>query len=375
MSLYERLGLRRVLNAAGKMTYLGASAVEPEVAEALATAAQGYVEMDRLLDRAGERIAAATGAEAGMVTCAAAAGIAIGVAACITGADLTLVQQVPQVPVTRRKVVIQRGHAIDFGAPILQIIRLGGGEPVEIGSSNDTKPALLKGALTPDVAAVVYVVSHHAVQDGMLPLEQVVAEAHAAGVPVLVDAAAEVDLRKYIATGADLVVYSGHKAIGGPTSGMIAGRRDLIAACRMQNQGIGRTMKIGKEGMIGFLTALDLYVRQDPDGIGEQTRALAEALVAGLQGIAGLTVRAVKDGTRPIWRAQLALEEGARLTARQLIAVLESGDPVVKTRNHEADSGIINLDTRTITREQVPALIQAITLALREEANQNAAGR
>lgn len=364
MSLYARLGLRRVLNAAGKMTYLGASATEPEVAAALAQAAQDYVEMDPLMDRAGALIARFTGAEAGMVTCAAAAGIAIGVAACITGPDLYAVQQVPDVQTRRRKVVLQKGHAIDFGAPIVQMIRMGGGLPVEAGSATSTRPAQLHGALDPDVAAVLYVVSHHAVQDGMLPLEQVVEAAHAAGAPVLVDAAAEVDLNRYIAAGADLVVYSGHKAIGGPTSGMIAGRADLIAACRMQNQGIGRSMKIGKEGIIGFLTALDLYSRQSAEALGERTRSLADALVQALDGIPGLTARAVKDGTRPIWRAQLHIGPDAPLTARQLIAKLESGDPVVKTRNHEADSGIINLDTRTIGADQVSELARAIAGAL-----------
>jgi len=367
MDLYEHLGLRRVINAAGKMTYLGASAVQPGVAAALAEAAGGYVEMDRLMDQAGNLIARATGAEAGMVTCAGAAGLAISFAACIAGTDLTTVQQVPAVRTPRRKVVLQKGHAIDFGAQMVQMIRMAGGRPVEIGSANKTKLAHLTGALGPEVAAVLYVISHHAVQDGMLPLADVVRAAHDAGVPVVVDAAAEVDLTKFSAAGADLVVYSGHKAIGGPTSGLIAGRADLIAACRMQNQGIGRTMKVGKEGIIGFLTALDLYVRQSPAALESTTRTLADALVAALADISGLAARSVKDGTRPIWRAQLHLGAGARLSARQLIGVLESGNPVIKTRNHEADSGIINLDTRTVTAEQVPILAAAIRAALVKE--------
>lgn len=358
--IYAQLGLREVINAAGKMTYLGASAVEPVVAEALATAAQGYVEMDRLHDRAGELVAQATGAQGGMITCAAAAGIAISVAACITGEDLYAVQQVPDVQSPRRKIVLQKGHAVDYGGLITQAVRMAGGRPVEVGSANDTKPAQLQGALGPDVAAVLYVVSHHAVQDGMLSLAAVVTMAHAAGLPVIVDAAAEVDLRKFIATGADLVVYSGHKAIGGPTSGMIAGRADLIAACRMQNVGIGRSMKIGKEGIIGFLAALEQYRNQPPDALEQSTRALAEALVGALGNIPGLTVRVVKDGTRPIYRAQLRLGPDAPLTALELIAKLEAGDPVIKTRNHEAGRGEINLDTRTVTAAQVPIIASAI---------------
>jgi D-glucosaminate-6-phosphate ammonia-lyase len=367
MDAYERLGLRRVINAAGKMTYLGASAVEPEVAAALADAAGSYVEMDRLMDAAGHQIAEATGAEAGMVTACAAAGIAIGVAACITGADLRAVHQVPDLPTQRRDVVLQKGHAVDFGAPISQMIRLGGGRPVEVGSANDTKAEEFDAYLGPNVAAALYVVSHHAVQDGMLPLEAVISLANDRGIPVIVDAAAEVDLCKYVAAGAALVVYSGHKAIGGPTSGLVAGRANLIRACRLQNQGIGRSMKIGKEGIIGLLTALDVYARRQPEVASQQTLRLAESLVSALENTPGLSARAVKDGTRPIWRAQLRLGAESRLTARQLIAVLEAGDPVIKTRNHEAGGGIINLDTRTITAEQVPVLAAAVRLALAGE--------
>lgn len=363
MDLYKRLGLRRVLNAAGKMTYLGASAVEPEVADALATAARGYVEMDRLMDRAGELVAGAAGAEGGMVTCSAAAGIAISVAACITGTDLYAVHQVPDVTTARRRVVLQKGHAVDFGAPITQMIRMSGGIPVEVGSANSTRKGELAGALGPDVAAVLYVVSHHAVQDGMLTLKAVVEEARSRGIPVIVDAAAEVDLGAYVKAGADLVVYSGHKAIGGPTSGLIAGRRDLIEACRLQNQGIGRSMKIGKEGIIGLLTALDLYRRQGAGALEERTRTLAEALAGALSDVAGLTAGLAVDGTRPIWRVQLQLASGA--AAHRLIALLEAGDPVVKTRNHGADSGIINLDTRTLEAEQVPELAARIREAMK----------
>ncbi|HYG57290.1 MAG TPA: aminotransferase class V-fold PLP-dependent enzyme, partial [Symbiobacteriaceae bacterium] len=219
-------------------------------------------------------------------------------------------------------------------------------------------------ALRPDVAAVLHVISHHTVQAGMLPLEQVVPLAHRHSIPVIVDAAAEVDLHRYIAAGADLVIYSGHKAIGGPTSGMIAGRADLIAACRLQNQGAGRAMKIGKEGIIGFLTALEVYRRQAAEVLEERTRSLAGALADALAGVEGLSVELARDETRPIWRVQLRLSSGAR--ARHLIALLEAGDPVVKTRNHQAGSGIINLDTRTLEPEQVAELAGRIREGLRE---------
>ena len=99
-------------------------------------------------------------------------------------------------------------------------------------------------------AAAVYVISHHTVQYGMLALAEFAEIAHAKGVPVIVDAASEYDLKGFLARGADIALYSAHKFLGGPTAGIVAGRRDLVRAAFLQNGGIGRGMKVGKEGIM-----------------------------------------------------------------------------------------------------------------------------
>jgi D-glucosaminate-6-phosphate ammonia-lyase len=122
----------------------------------------------------------------------------------------------------------------------------------------------LEGALSERTAAALYVVSHHVVGYGQLPLETFAAIAHARGVPVVVDAASEYDLAGFLARGGDLAVYSAHKFLGGLTAGIVAGRLDLVRAAYLQNGGIGRGMKVGKEGIVGAMVAVDARGRPRP---------------------------------------------------------------------------------------------------------------
>jgi uncharacterized pyridoxal phosphate-dependent enzyme len=180
-----------VINACGKMTHLAGAAALPEVIAAASAAMPFFFELDALQARAGEVIARATGAEAGCVTACAAAGITLGVAACMTGEDMGRIAQLPDAAGMKDAVVLQKGHAVNFGAPVEQMIRLAGARVREIGTVNYTARFHLEAALTERTAAAVFVVSHHTVQYGCIPLAEFVATCHARGVPVVVDAAAE----------------------------------------------------------------------------------------------------------------------------------------------------------------------------------------
>ncbi|WP_400164213.1 DgaE family pyridoxal phosphate-dependent ammonia lyase [Brevibacillus sp. TJ4] len=352
MNVYERLGLKPIVNASGKMTALGASAVQPAVAQAMADAAMDYVEISELMKLAGRRIAEATGAEDGCPTSGAAAGIAISVAAAIAGCDLRVIEQLPAAVGRKRKIVLQKGQSVHFGASIRQMIALGGGEAEEVGHANYVEEAHLREAIGEDTAALLFVKSHHAVQKGMQPLETLIRLGRERGVPVIVDAAAEEDLRRYVAAGADLVIYSGGKAIGGPTSGFIAGRGPLVAACRAQYKGIGRAMKVGKEAVVGLLTALERYDQNTADA-GEQ-RSRMEWLANELGKLPGLNASVVQDEAgRQIFRAQVQVDEQkAGFSAADLARLLEQGNPAVFTRNHYASVGVLAFDPRPLHANQ-----------------------
>ena len=360
MNIYQDLGLPRIINACGRMTALGVSVAANETAEALKEASQHFVDISALIDVAGKLIASYTGGEDACPTTGAAAGIAISVAGCIAKGSINITQRLPDSSGLRNEVIIQKGHCINFGAPATQMITLGGGKVVEIGTANGTHENNLIESINENTAAIMYIKSHHCVQKGMLSLETMVKAAKNAGIPLIVDAAAEEDLKEYLSSGADLVTYSGSKAIEGPVSGFITGRADLIASCKLQYYGIGRPMKIGKEGIIGLLTALKIYTENDVKAIREEERKTLDLIKSQLDSIPGLTWSIEKDQAgRKIQRLRVKIDpEITGLTTYELIEALSAGDISIRTRNHHANLGMIEIDPRPLLNDDAEEIIK-----------------
>lgn len=349
---FNALGLPRVINASGKMTALGGTAQSAAVAAALGNAAQHHVELSTLRAEAGRQIARRTGADAASVTTGAAAGIAISVAAMIAGTDPERIARLPDSGNLANEILLQAGHEVNFGATIEQMIRLGGGRPVHVGTPAQVGEEAVANAISPRTAGLLFVQSHHTRQQNGLSLEQLVRLGKAHNLPVLVDAAAEADLTVYIEQGADLVTYSGGKAIGGPTSGFICGRADLVQACEMQNAGIARAMKVGKEQIMGLLTALADY--PSPDTWPERLARLE----AALQDLPEVAVRQEADlAGRDIVRVALV---GPPERLKTLSRSLREGDPVIYTRNHQIDQGLLLFDLREVKDEDVERIAERV---------------
>lgn len=349
--------LPRIINAAGHLSSLGGGVSHPGLARAIASAVEHVlmrpVDMAALKDRASVAIAAATGAEAGCVTTGAAAGIALSVAACVAGPMKEMVQQLPDI--ARKPVVLQHGHDIDFGAPVAQMIRIGGGTVVIAGSPARVTAGDVERALA-WAAALVFVQSHHVQAPHRLPLAVCLELAHAQGIPVIVDAAAEEDLRAYIAAGADLVIYSGGKALGGlSSSGFVAGRRELVAAVRAQERGLGRAMKVGPEQVVSVILALDAYGREVHDD-----GAILAALQEGLAGVEGAAFALADDEAgRAIRRLEVRTPDAPRV-----VAALREGEPPIYVRAHHAGEGRFAIDPRNVALDDVPVIVEALRRAL-----------
>ncbi len=350
--IYDRIGVPPVINAAGKLTALGGTAQSETVAAAQAEAARTHVDLASLRARAGDLIAKRCGAEAASVTTGAAAGVVIAVAACVAGNDPPAVAALPDARGRPDGVVIQAGHWVNFGAPLEQMVRLGGGRPVMAGTANRVSDDEVARALEGSgVAALLFVQSHHAAQERMVSLARCVELARAAGVPVIVDAAAEEDLRRYIDLGVDLVTYSGGKALGGPTVGFIAGRADLVAACEAQTRGIARPMKVGKEQIAGLLTALEEYAERDHAVEAERRARVNRIICDAVEDIAALDLSTRMDEAgRPIERIAVRARDGA-FEVRDLVRHLAEGSPSIRTRNHHLD-GLFLIDPREVTEAQ-----------------------
>ena len=290
-------------------------------------------------------IARLTGAEAGFVSASCAAGIAMSIAGTMTGTDLAAIERLPDASGLRDEVVILQGHCVSYGAPVEQSIRLAGATVVPVGTVSQALAYHLEGAIGAKTAAALYVVSHHTVQTGMIPLADFCAICRAKDVPVIVDAASEYDLRGFLAAGADIVLYSGHKFLGGPTSGIVAGRKDLVRAAYLQNRGIGRGMKVGKESVAGVMAALDAWERRDHAGIRRREREALDLWLAALAPFRNVVARIVPDFTgNPLDRLEVTPLPESGFTAARLAAALSHGDPPVIVRDDEVDRGHVHLD-------------------------------
>ncbi|MFL5013850.1 aminotransferase class V-fold PLP-dependent enzyme [Rhizobium sp.] len=340
------LGLRPVINVSGTMTSLGASIVVPEAISAMASILPHFVEINDLQRKASAVIARLTGGEAGFVTASCSAGISLAVAGAITGNNLLAIEKLPDVVPEKNEVLVQMGHVVSYGAPVDQAIRLAGGKVVLVGQATSTHRFHMENAITDKTAAAVYVVSHHVVDYGLLNLKEFVEIAHAKGVPVIVDAASEYDLRIFLEQGADIALYSGHKFLGGPTSGIIAGRKELVRHAFLQNMGIGRGMKVGKESIFGVMAALEAWENRDHAGIRERETGYLNLWKRTLDGRPGLTALIEPDPTNnPLERLRLIVDpEQAHITAWDLADALAKGSPPIIVRDHEVEHRYFYLD-------------------------------
>lgn len=262
MDIYAELGIAPVINAAGPVTKLGGSLMPPEVLEAMQSAARSFVSLDELHVAAGKRIASLLGVEAAHVCSGAAAGVALMAAACMTGCDPGRIDLLPDSLGLRFLFVMQAPHRNSFD----RAVKLVGARIVEVAP--DT--VALRSATAPEIGGFFHVAGAFA-PGAEVPLPEVAAIAHAAGRPVIVDAAAQVpppgNLTRFLDEGADLVVFSGGKGLRGPqSSGLILGRADLVEACRLNDNphtAVGRPMKASKEDIAGLVKAVELYLARD----------------------------------------------------------------------------------------------------------------
>jgi L-seryl-tRNA(Ser) seleniumtransferase len=338
--VYDRLGVRKIINAQARASKIGGSLMHEEVLRAMAEAAGSFVEISELLRQASRHVAGLIGVEAALIVNSAAAGLAVTTAACVTGRAPDKIYRLPDTRGMKNQVVVHRHQRNHYDC----CVRAAGVQLVEIGSSRDTFPWELESAITDQTAAVLYFISHEG--RNSLPLPQVIQIAHAKQVPVIVDAASELppvsNLRHFVGLGADLVIFSGGKGIGGPqASGLILGTQDLIDCCALNafpNQNaIGRTMKVGKEEIAGLVVALERVLEHDFAADLERWEQQVQTVVEALRDIPGIRVERVFDMPEdpelhpvPIPRAWIELHRPD--VQKRLLHELETGNPAISVR-------------------------------------------
>jgi L-seryl-tRNA(Ser) seleniumtransferase len=362
--IFAKYQLRRVINCSGTETPYGGSPVRPEVVEAIASLVPHSVFMSELQLAASRAIVRATGSESGCVTGCTAASITISVAATMTGIDLALVEQLPDTTGMRNEVVMLRGHAVSYAHHVEQNVRLAGARVVEVGAATDAGLYQLRHALSDRAAAALYVISPLAVSQRMPDLASFVKVCHERAVPVIVDAAAVADPRPFIATGADLVLWSAHKAMGSVTGGFVAGSQSLVRACLLQEHGIGRPMKVGKEGVVGALAALEAWAARDVEKEDSALSARIGRVVARLGALPGVFA---EPAGRQVGISVDAGKAGA--SAGAVAACLAAGDPAILLWAHHAREGKLLMSLAKVTDDVADLVCERIEAALRGEAS------
>lgn len=389
--VYHTLGVRPIINAAGTLTRLSGSIMAPETTAAMAEAAGSYVRIDELQAAASERIARYTGAEAGLVTAGAAAGLTLAAAACIAGLDFAAMDQLPETGAMANEIIVPRSHRNGYD----HALRAAGAQLVEVGVAERTRDPQaweIEAAIGPRTAALYYGVGF-----SPLDLQLVIEVAERNEVPVVVDAAASLpptrNLKTFIKAGADLVVFSGGKAVCGPqATGILCGRRELIASAALQswdldvlgeswnppatlidakiasrgvpNHGIGRAMKVGKEQIVGLLVALDRFVEQDEKELIARMTKKATRMTDALMGIDGLRVSIAENpGQWPCIELRVNPKTAA-MTAFDLVQALQRDEPAIYLVEGHAREGLTGIDPFCLQSGEEEQIVAAIRKAL-----------
>ncbi|WP_207694675.1 L-seryl-tRNA(Ser) seleniumtransferase [Enterococcus sp. DIV0212c] len=356
---YEKFNLKEVINASGRMTILGVSKVSENVLAAQKFGGEHFFEMSELSIQTGAYLAKLLNVEDAQVVSSASAGIAQSVAALIGEGSSYHAYHPYTDKITKREIILPKGHNVDYGTPVEVMVEQGGGQVIEAGYANMCSPEHIEMMITDQTAAILYIKSHHTVQKSMLSVAEASAVAKKHKLPLIVDAAAEEDLFKYIEAGADLVIYSGAKAIEGPSAGLVIGKKTYIEWIRLQGKGIGRAMKIGKDNILGFTQAVEDYVKNGSES-GTSMQARLAPFIAALNQINNIEAKSVQDGAgRDIYRASIKVS--GEKSAKEVIEELKAESPAIYTREYQANNGIIEFDIRSVNEEEMTKIVTRIT--------------
>lgn len=323
-NVYSRLGVKTVINCRGTWTYLSGSLQFPEVHQAQAEASRYFVNMVELQRAVGRRLAELTGAESGLITSGAAGAMAAATAACIAGNDPKQIWQLPDVTGLKHEVIMVGGRSAFDSA-----IRLTGAKLVVVEKPDDIANAIN------DNTAMIYTTD----LGDKLTREAAIAKDH--GVPLLLDDAAGIppidNIKLYAKMKLDLYTFSGGKGLRGPQcSGVLLGRKDLIDAalrnCSPYEGAVCRPMKVGKEEVIGCLTAIETWLKIDSKKLLDEWNDRVERIAKLVETVPGVQTQIYipDDGNRyPTLRISWD-QEGWGFSVSDCVQKLHDGDPVIE---------------------------------------------
>ena len=366
-TLHDKYQLSRVINARGTFTPLGVSRCSEPVIEATAESLRHFFDMGELAEKAGCEIARMTGAEWGAVTHCSAASITLGCAAIMTRGEDDRIAQLPDVKGLNSTFVIQTGHLVNYGQPIEQAIRLSGAKTLAVGSRDRcTTDELVEALNQKGVAGLVLVASRLCVGD-MVSLADAIDFAHDAGLPVMIDAAAQdLQMESLLELGAELTIFSAQKYLASPTASLVIGKKDWVEAVHAQERGIGRGMKAGKEAIVGAITALRCRYEENQQAWSQAQQEKADIFVDALNEIACLRAELVPDSVgNPFSRVRVWTDPKAcGRTASEIERTLIAGEPIISVQDHSDSDRALMFEIVGLTQEELMVICARLSTLL-----------
>jgi L-seryl-tRNA(Ser) seleniumtransferase len=371
-SVYDKLGVRRVINAWGVATELGGWTLSPAVASAMEEANRSNVEMKDLLQRSGDFIAELLGVEAAYVTSGGAAAQALSVAACMAGTDPDKIAQLPDSSGMKNEVLIQKRNVYMFS----RCYTLTGAKLVEVGDDDGTSREQLEAAIGPRTAAVAYYIQPPFDQ-AILSLDETVEVARARGVPALADACSQLyplDYFRRNAQSADLVSF-GAKYIGAPHSaGFVCGKKDLVEAVAAHSfvsyhydggRAIGRAMKVDRQEIAGVVAAMDAWFTMDHEERISGYDSRMSKMERGLEGIVGVKMERITTHHYVPYMVHLVLDSGVLgFNADEVRSRMDTGNPRVWVGARGEDT--VTISVHTLNEGEDDVVIQRLRRVLTE---------
>ena len=341
-NIYTRLGVKTVINCRGTWTYLSGSLEFPEVTLAQREASEYFVNIFELQHGASRRLAELTGAQAGMVTSGAAGAMASAAAACMAGSNPKYIWQLPDTTGLKNEVIMVGGRSAFDNA-----IRLTGAKLVLAETPQDIANAIN------DNTAMIYT-THLADQ---LRAELEVAKKF--NIPMLLDDAAGIppieNIKLYAKMGIDMYTFSGGKGLRGPQcSGLLLGTKDLIEAAMLNTSpwegAVCRAMKVGKEEIVGLVTAVETWLKTDLAVLNREWNARVERIAKIVGTVPGVetNISIPTDGNRYPTLHVFWDEEKWGYTVKDCVQALRAGDPSIEV------AGADNPSIVTAVREGNP---------------------
>ena len=358
-NFYKLNKLTPIINVSGFMTKIGASITNQKSIDAANKIFQNFVNIDELQTIASKRISKCFKTESAVITASAAGGLTESVASMMTGNNLDRVYQLPNTKNMKDRVLIQKGHLTNYGAEVSQGILLSGAKILSCGLKKYCTNEIFENTLKKNknkISCAMYVVSHHCSDYNAINILDFIKICKKYKIPSIIDAASEEYMEDFFRIGADIAIFSAHKFMGSLTAGILAGKKKYIKNIYLQNLGIGRGMKVGKEAIYAAIIGVENWYKRDwKKEITNQNRIIKFWInFLEKEKFNGIAYEVVADPTgNKINRLRLYVNpKKSNYSIQSLSYYLEKNKPAIFVRDDLIHLGHFELDTCNLKKGQ-----------------------